>query len=100
MAGSTTTDLQQLKQLQQLIQRDRQRKLMALLLLSGLAGAAIYVQAVWTLALLATGMAGAGALWRQRKHSAFPGSTPATEGGSQGTVARNHPLLPGTRGDQ
>jgi hypothetical protein len=96
MAGSTTTDLQHL---QKLIRRDRQRKLMALLLLSGLAGAAIYAQAVWTLALLATGMAGAGALWRQRKHSALP-RTPATEGEQQGTDARNHPLLPGTRGDQ
>jgi hypothetical protein len=89
MTSSTPTELQRL---QQLIQRDRQRKLLALLLLSGVAGAAIAAQAVWMLALLATGLAGAGAWLRHRPSAAQPGS--------QRAEARNHPLLPGTREEQ
>jgi hypothetical protein len=96
MAANTDTDLQRL---QQLNQRDRQRKLLALLLLSGVSGAAIAAQAVWVLALLATGIA-AGGTWLRYRPSAVADRTPATEAGSQRAEARNHPLLPGTRGEQ
>jgi hypothetical protein len=52
---TTTSDFQRL---QQLIRRDRLRKLTALLLMTGVSGAAIYAQAVWVLAVLASGLAG------------------------------------------
>jgi hypothetical protein len=97
MTANTTTDLQRL---QQLIQRDRQRKLLAMLLLSGVGGVAITVQAVWVLALLTAGIAAGGAWQRHRHLSAVAGITAASEAGSQRAAARNHPLLPGTRGEQ
>lgn len=56
--------LSELEQLQQLIRRDRQRKLLALLLVSGVTGVAVYAQAVWLLAVLATGLAG-GKAWQK-----------------------------------
>ncbi|MCP9887847.1 hypothetical protein KBY96_07870 [Cyanobium sp. ATX 6A2] len=60
---TTTSDFQRL---QQLIRRDRLRKLIVLLLLTGVSGAAIYAQAVWVLAVLASGLAGVTA-WQRRR---------------------------------
>jgi len=60
---TTTSDFQRL---QQLIRRDRLRKLLVVLLLTGVSGAAIYAQAVWVLAVLASGLAGVTA-WQRRR---------------------------------
>lgn len=68
-----------LELLQALIRRDRQRKLLALLIISGFTGAAAYAQAVWLLAVVATALAG-GTAWLRRQ------------------PMRNHPLDAGTRG--
>jgi hypothetical protein len=99
MTSSTPTELERL---QQLIHRDRQRKLLALLLFSGVAGAAIATQAVWLLALLATGLAGAGA-WLRRRAGVSPSGPQAVAGGRSqlpDPAAWNHTLPAGTRGDQ
>lgn len=56
----------ELEQIQQLMHRDRQRKLLALLVFSGVTGAVVYVQAVWLLAVLATGLLGVNA-WQRRQ---------------------------------
>jgi hypothetical protein len=67
-----------LHQLQHLIRRDRQRKLIALLVLSGLTGALIYAQSAWVLAVLATGMAG-GTAWQRRRLRAQQLSDPGVK---------------------
>jgi hypothetical protein len=57
--------------LQQLIRRDRLSKLIALLLLTGLTGGAIYAEVPWVLALVATGLAG-GRAWQRGRARQFP----------------------------
>jgi hypothetical protein len=63
---TTPTTASDFQRLQQLIRRDQQRKIIVLLLLTGVSGAAIYVQAVWVLAVIATGLAGLTA-WQRRR---------------------------------
>lgn len=70
-----------LELLQALIRRDRQRKLLALLLVSGFTGAAVYAHAVWILAVVATALAAGTACLRRRP-------------------LRNQPLDAGTRGSR
>jgi len=65
--------------LQQLIRRDRLRKFVALLLLGGITGGALYAQAPWVLALLTSGLAG-GTAWHRYQSQ------------------RNQPLPPRTTG--
>ncbi len=60
---TTTSDFQRL---QQLVRRDQLRKILVLLLLTGVSGAAIYAQAVWVLAVIATGLAGLTS-WQRRR---------------------------------
>jgi hypothetical protein len=60
---TTRSDFQHL---QQLVHRDRLRKLLVLLLLTGVSEAAIYAQAVWLLMLITTGLVGLTA-WQRRR---------------------------------
>lgn len=55
--------------LQQLIRRDRLRKLIALLLLTGLTGGAVYAEVPWVVALVATGLAAGTARQKRRARS-------------------------------
>jgi hypothetical protein len=53
-------------ELDALIERDRRRKLLAVVPVAGVVGAAVALQATWLLAVVATGVIGVQALRRDR----------------------------------
>lgn len=55
-----------LRELDALIERDRRRKLLAVVPVAGVVGAAVALQATWLLAVVATGVIGVQALRRNR----------------------------------
>ncbi len=63
---TTPTTKSDFQRLQQLVRRDRLRKIFVLLMLIGMSGVAIYAQAVWVLAAMASGLAGLTS-WRRRR---------------------------------
>lgn len=78
MALPASPECSDLERLQLLMRRDRQRKLIALVVLSGVTGAAVFAQAVWLLAVLAAAAAGGTAWLRsaaRRNQPRPPGTT-------------------------
>ena len=55
-----------LEALEQVLERDRRRKLLLIVPVAGVIGAAVALQASWALAIAATGLIGAQALRRTR----------------------------------
>ncbi|NDD70207.1 MAG: hypothetical protein EBZ29_12860 [Synechococcaceae bacterium WB9_4xC_028] len=55
-----------LRELDALIERDRRRKLLAVVPVAGVVGAAVALQVTWVLAVVATGVIGVQALRRDR----------------------------------